>query len=214
MSTVSLQAANIPGIAQQLNVTDFIVRPLMQNMGFVLLFMMPLVSMRLFSEEKKSGCIELLLTYPVTDIGVLAGKFLAAILLLLTMLVGTLPMMLLLFGLSEPDSGTILSAYLGLTLMGCAFLALGIFISSLTENQIVSAAASFGQHCFSGLWGGVRRFTGEKVGAVLKQLAILQHLESFNKGVIALADLSFFILFTAFFLFLTLRSLETYRWRG
>jgi ABC-2 type transport system permease protein len=214
MSTVSLQAANDPRIVQQLNVTDFIVRPLIQNMAFVLLFIMPLVSMRLFSEEKKSGCIELLLTYPVSDVGVLAGKFAAAILLLLTMLAGTLPMILLLFGLSQPDPGTILSGYLGLILMGSAFLALGTFISSLTENQIVAAAASFGAALLFWIVGWSANFTGEKVGAVLKQLAILQHLESFSKGIIALSDLSFFVLFTAFFSFLTLRSLETYRWRG
>jgi ABC-2 type transport system permease protein len=214
MSNISLQAANIPGIAQQLNVTDFVIRPLMQNMGFVLLFIMPLISMRLFSEEKKSGCMELLLTYPVTDVGVLAGKYFAAILLLLIMLAGTLPLILLLFGLSQPDPGTIVSGYLGLGLLGCAFLALGIFISSLTENQIVSAAAAFGAALLFWIVGWSSTFTGETVGAVLKQLAVLQHLESFNKGVIALADLSFFVLFTAFFLFLTLRSLETHRWRG
>lgn len=214
MSKISLQAANIPGFAQQLNVTDLVVRPLIQTMGLILLFVMPLISMRLFSEEKKSGCMELLLTYPVTDIGVLVGKFSAAILLLLIMLAGTWPLMLMLFGLSEPDPGVILSGYLGLLLMGCAFLALGLFISSLTENQIVSAAASFGAALLFWIVGWSSTFTGERLGAVLKQLAILQHLESFNKGVIVLADLSFFVLFTAFFLFLTLRSLETHRWRG
>jgi ABC-2 type transport system permease protein len=214
MSMFSLKAANNPMVAERINVTDFIVRPLMQNMGFILLFVMPLITMRLFSEEKKSGCIELLLTYPVSDFGVLAGKFAAAIFLLLTLLAGTLPMMGLLFGLSEPEPGTILSGYLGLILMGTSFLALGIFISSLTENQIVSAAASFGAALLFWILGWSSSLTGDKIGAVLQQLAILEHLESFNKGVIALADVSFFVLFTAFFLFLTMRSLETHRWRG
>lgn len=214
MSMISLKAANNPMVVERINVTDFIVRPLMQNMGFILLFVMPLLTMRLFSEEKKSGCIELLLTYPVTDFGILAGKFAAAMLLLLVLLAGTLPMILLVFGLSEPETGTILSGYLGLLLMGSSFLALGIFISSLTENQIVSAAASFGAALLFWILGWSSVLTGDKIGAVLQQLAILEHLESFNKGVIALADLSFFVLFTAFFLFLTMRSLETRRWRG
>jgi gliding motility-associated transport system permease protein len=214
MSLVSLQAANNPMIAARINLTDVVIRPLVQNMSIVLLFVIPLLTMRLFSEEKKSGTIELLLTYPVTDLSVLFGKFLSAGLVLLIMLVGTLPFLALLFGLGNPDPGTLLSGYLGLLLMGSAFMALGIFISSLTENQIVAAAISFGSALLFWVLSWSSTLSGEKVGAVLRQLSILEHLESFNKGILALSDLSFFVLFTAFFLFLTLRSLETNRWRG
>jgi ABC-2 type transport system permease protein len=214
MSLVSLQAANNPMIAERINLTDVVIRPLVQNMSIVLLFVMPLLTMRLFSEEKKSGTIELLLTYPVTDLAVLFGKFLAAALLLLVMLAGTLPFLVLLFGIGDPDPGTLLSGYLGLLLMGAAFMALGIFISSLTENQIIAAAVSFGSALLFWVLSWSSTLSGEKVGAVLRQLSILEHLESFNKGILALSDLSFFVLFIAFFLFLTLRSLETNRWRG
>ena len=214
MSLVSLQAANNPMIADRINLTDVVIRPLVQNMSIVLLFVMPLLTMRLFSEEKKSGTIELLLTYPVTDLAILFGKFLAAALLLLVMLVGTLPFVVLLFGIGDPDPGTLLSGYLGLLLMGTAFMALGIFLSSLTENQIIAAAVSFGSALLFWVLSWSSTLSGEKVGAVLKQLSILEHLESFNKGILALSDLSFFVLFIAFFLFLTLRSLETHRWRG
>jgi ABC-2 type transport system permease protein len=214
MSLVSLQAANNPMIAERINLTDVVIRPMVQNMSIVLLFVMPLLTMRLFSEEKKSGTIELLLTYPVTDLAVLFGKFLAAALLLLVMLAGTLPFVVLLFGIGDPDPGTLLSGYLGLLLMGAAFMALGIFISSLTENQIIAAAVSFGSALLFWVLSWSSTLSGEKVGAVLKQLSILEHLESFNKGILALSDLSFFVLFIAFFLFLTLRSLETHRWRG
>jgi gliding motility-associated transport system permease protein len=214
MSLVSLQAANNPMVAERINLTDVVIRPLVQNMSIVLLFVMPLLTMRLFSEEKKSGTIELLLTYPVTDWSVLFGKFLSAALLLLIMLAGTLPFLALLFGIGNPDPGTLLSGYLGLLLMGAAFMALGIFISSLTENQIVAAAISFGSALLFWVLSWSSTLSGEKVGAVLRQLSILEHLESFNKGMLALPDLSFFVLFTAFFLFLTLRSLETNRWRG
>ncbi len=214
MSLVSLQAANNPMIAERINLTDVVIRPLVQNMSIVLLFVMPLLTMRLFSEEKKSGTIELLLTYPVTDLAVLFGKFLAAALLLLVMMAGTLPFVALLFGIGDPDPGTLLSGYLGLLLMGAAFMALGIFISSLTENQIIAAAVSFGSALLFWVLSWSSTLSGEKVGAVLRQLSILEHLESFNKGILALSDLSFFVLFIAFFLFLTLRSLETHRWRG
>jgi ABC-2 type transport system permease protein len=201
-------------IAERINLTDVVIRPLVQNMSIVLLFVMPLLTMRLFSEEKKSGTIELLLTYPVTDLAILFGKFLAAALLLLVMLAGTLPFVVLLFGIGDPDPGTLLSGYLGLLLMGAAFMALGIFLSSLTENQIIAAAVSFGSALLFWVLSWSSTISGEKVGAVLKQLSILEHLESFNKGILALSDLSFFVLFIAFFLFLTLRSLETNRWRG
>ena len=214
MSLVSLQAANNPMIAERINLTDVVIRPLVQNMSIVLLFVMPLLTMRLFSEEKKSGTIELLLTYPVTDLAILFGKFLASALLLIVMLAGTLPFVVLLFGIGDPDPGTLLSGYLGLLLMGAAFMALGIFISSLTENQIIAAAVSFGSALLFWVLSWSSTLSGEKVGAVLKQLSILEHLESFNKGILALSDLSFFVLFIAFFLFLTLRSLETNRWRG
>jgi ABC-2 type transport system permease protein len=214
MSLVSLQAANNPMVADRINLTDVVIRPLVQNMSIVLLFVMPLLTMRLFSEEKKSGTIELLLTYPVTDLAILFGKFLAAAFLLFIMLVGTLPFLALLFGIGNPDPGTLLSGYLGLLLMGGAFMAMGIFISSLTENQIVAAAVSFGSALLFWVLSWSSTLSGETVGAVLRQLSILEHLESFNKGILALSDLSFFVLFTAFFLFLTLRSLETNRWRG
>ena len=214
MSLVSLQAANNPMIAERINLTDVVIRPLVQNMSIVLLFVMPLLTMRLFSEEKKSGTIELLLTYPVTDLAILLGKFLASALLLIVMLAGTLPFVALLFGIGDPDPGTLLSGYLGLLLMGAAFMALGIFISSLTENQIIAAAVSFGSALLFWVLSWSSTLAGEKVGAVLRQLSILEHLESFNKGILALSDLSFFVLFIAFFLFLTLRSLETNRWRG
>ncbi|MGB6065033.1 MAG: ABC transporter permease subunit [Desulfomonilaceae bacterium] len=214
MSLVSLQAANNPMIAQRINLTDVVIRPLVQNMSIVMLFVMPLLTMRLFSEEKKTGTIELLLTYPINDWAVLFGKYLAATLLLLVMLASTLPFMALLFGIGSPDPGTLLSCYLGLLFMGAAFMALGIFISSLTENQIIAAAVSFGSALLFWVLSWSSTLTGEKVGAVLRQLSILEHLESFNKGILALADVSFFLLFTAFFLFLTLRSLETNRWKG
>lgn len=214
MGVYSLKAANNPMISENINITEFVLRPLLQNMGFILLFLIPLLTMRLFAEEKKTGSIELLLTYPITDAGVLAGKFLAAMFVVAVMLGGTLPFIVILVGIGQPDPGTILSGYLGLLLLASAFVSLGIFISSLTENQIVAAAVS---------WGGVLLFwmvnwssslTDEHMAYVLRQMSIHEHLGSFTKGILSLSDISFFVLFAAFFLFLTLRSLETHRWRA
>ena len=134
LNMLSLQASSSPMMAQKLNSTDIVVRPLIQNMSIILLFLMPLLTMRLFSEEKRSGTIEVLLTYPVTDTGVMAGKYLAAFITLVIMLAATAPCIALLINLTRVDFGALIGGYAGLMLMGLAFLALGMFISSLTEN--------------------------------------------------------------------------------
>jgi ABC-2 type transport system permease protein len=199
---------------QRINMTDVVVRPLVQNMGIVLLFVMPLLTMRLFSEEKRAGTIELLLTYPISDLAVMMGKYLAAGLVLLVMLAGTMPFLVLMFVLGPPEVGPLVGGYLGLLLMGAAFMSLGMFISSLTENQIVSGAVSFVLALMFWILSWSSTFTGDTAGTIVRQFSILEHLESINKGIIALSDVSFFVLFCLFFLFLTARSLETHRWRG
>lgn len=214
LSVVSMQAASNPAYAGRINITDFVARPVIQNMSIILLFVIPLLSMRLFSEEKKSGCIELLLTYPISDTGVLLGKFLAAMFVLVVMLLATFSLPLLMFAVGHPDPGQLLTGYLGMVLMGGAFMALGMFVSSLTENQIVSAAVSFAIALLFWVMSWSSSLAGDTLGAIVRQVTVLEHLESFHKGVLSLSDISFFVLFTAFFLFLTLRTLETYRWRG
>lgn len=214
LSVVSIQAAGNPAFAERINVTDFVVRPLIQNMSIILLFVIPLLSMRLFSEEKRSGNIELLLTYPITDTGVIAGKFLAAMIVVVVMLAGTFSMPLLMFSVSDPDPGQILTGYLGMLLMAAAFMALGMFISSMTENQIVAAAVSFAVALLFWVMSWSSSLAGDTLATIIRQLTVLEHLESFQKGVLSLSDISFFVLFTAFCLFLTLRTLETFRWRG
>jgi|UniRef100_A0A7C4ATN0 ABC-2 type transport system permease protein len=214
MSLVSLQAANNPMISQRINMTDIIIRPLAQNMSIILLFLMPLLTMRLFSEEKKSGSIELLMTYPITDTGVVCGKFLSAACVLVVMLGSSLVFPLLLLTVGEPDLGALAGGYVGILLMGVSFVALGMFLSTLSENQIISAAISFGAALLFWVMSWITSFAGETSGYIIRQLSILEHIESFQKGILALSDVSFFVFFAAFFLFLTTRSLETYRWRG
>lgn len=214
LSVASMQAANTPGLVERINPTALVVRPLAQNMGIILLLLMPLLTMRLFSEEKRSGTIELLLTYPISDMGAMAGKYLAALVVLLVMLASTLPCMAILFSVSTPDVGTTISCYLGLFLMGASFIALGTFISTLTENQIVSGALTFGASLLVWVMSWSATFTGENLGTIIRRFSMLEHMQSFYKGVLTLPDVSFFVLFAIFFLFLTVRSLEVYRWRG
>lgn len=214
MSYWSLQAAGNPALSQRLNVNLLVVRPTIQNMSIILLFLMPLMTMRLFSEEKRSGAIELLFTYPISDMGAILGKFLAALFLLGVILLGTISFPAIVGYLAQPDWGPLITGYLGLILMSASFLSLGLFVSSLTENQIIAGAITFGASILFWVISWVSTFVEGPTGKIINQLSILEHMESFNKGILSLSDLSFFVLFIVFFLFLTLRSLEAHRWRG
>jgi ABC-2 type transport system permease protein len=211
----SMQAAMNPQAARDLNVTDSVLRPLFANLSVILLLLMPLVTMRLFAEERRSGTIELLLTYPVRDGAVLVGKYLAALTLYGAMVAGTLlyPVMLLYFK-ARPEWGPLATGYLGLLLMGAMFLAVGLFASSLTENQIVAAIVTFGVLLMFWVIGWTAEFASGPLGTVLTHLSILEHNDTFAKGVLDTKDVIYYVDFTALALFLTLRSLESRRWSG
>src|SRR3954470_14682722 len=199
---------------QSLNVNQQMVRPLLLNMTVVFLFLLPLVTMRTYAEEKRSGTIELLLTSPLTDVQIVLGKFLGAMALYAAMLVVTLLHFGLLFVFGNPDWKPLAVAYLGLLLFGGCFISMGLFISSLTKNQIVAGAATFG--VFLLLW--VIDWIGQSLGptgeSILKYLSMTGHLDDFVKGVIDTKHLFYYCSFIAFGLFLTVRSRDTARRRG
>jgi ABC-2 type transport system permease protein len=213
-SDISMRSFMQPGMAQSLNITDSVMRPLFTNMSVVLLFFMPMLTMRLFAEEKKSGTMELLLTYPVRDGEVLAGKFLAAGALYVILLGLTLVYPGLIAYFTRVEWGPILTGYLGLVLTGATFLAVGVLISSLTENQIVAGFGTFG--VLLGLWiiGWGAEFAGGNLKAVLQYLSITEHMDTFSRGLIDTKDLVYYLSAIALALFLTLRSLDSKRWRG
>ena len=211
---LSFQASRNPYIAENLNLTDGILRPLFGNMSIILLLLLPLLTMRLFAEEKKQGTFELLLTYPVRDSEVVAGKFLATTTTFAAMLVCTLLYPLLLALFSDPEPGPIISGYLGLFLMGCTFISIGTFFSSLTSNQLVAGVNAFGVGLFFLIIGWSVPFVGPRFAGLLGQLSLLQHFEGFSKGIVDTQDVSYYLFMTLFFLFLTLRSLESTRWRS
>lgn len=210
----SMQSAMNPQMARDLNVTDSVMRPLFSNISVILLLLMPLITMRLFAEERRSGTIELLLTYPVRDGAVLLGKYLAAVLVYVLMLVFTLLYPAMLFYFTRVEWGPLLTGYVGLLLLGSAFIAVGIFASSLTENQIIASITTFGILLIFWVIGWSADFVGGMWGKVLGHLSLIEHFDSFGKGVLDTRDIVYFLNFTILSLFLTLRALEARRWKG
>jgi ABC-2 type transport system permease protein len=211
---VSMQMAGGMGGPPAVNINQDMIRPLLSNVTILVLFILPGVTMRTYSEEKRSGTIELLLTSPLTDLQIVAGKFLGAMGLYAAMLAVTMVHFGLLFVFGNPDWKPLAVAYLGLLLFGGCFISVGLFISSLTKNQIVAGAATFG--VFLLLW--VIDWIGQSLGptgeTVLKYLSMTDHLDDFVKGVVDTKHLVYYLSFIAFGLFLTVRSVDTERWRG
>jgi len=183
------------------------------NVTVILIFVSPLLTMRLLADEQKTGTLEILLTAPVRDWEVVVGKYLAAMALFLIMLATTLyyPFVLWRIG-GNPDWGPIASGYLGLILLSSAMMAIGTLTSALTESQIVAAVLGFGILLL--LWlldaaGNV--ITG--AASVLSYMALPAHYDSFARGAINLEDVVYYLTVTATALFLATRSLETRRYR-
>jgi ABC-2 type transport system permease protein len=199
---------------QSVNVNEQLIRPVFLNATVIFLFVLPMVTMRTYSEEKRSGTIELLLTAPLTDFQIIAGKFLGAMGLYAAMLAVTLPHMALLFWFGDPEWIPIGITYLGLLLMGGCFISVGLLISSMTKNQIVAVMATF--TVFLMLWviNWIASFMGPRTQEVLNYLSITDHLDDFTRGVVDTRHLVYYLSFIAFGLYLTMRSVDTERWRG
>jgi ABC-2 type transport system permease protein len=211
---LSMQAASSPYGLHGLNITEGVLRPLFLNLSVVMLLLIPVLTMRLFAEEKKLGTIELLLSYPVRDGEVLLGKFGACLLVFILMLALTGLYLIFLILYAQPEYGPIFSCYLGLFLMGTSFISLGVLASSLTENQIIAAVATFGALLLFWAIGWASHFAGPSLGRIFSHLSIIEHFDNFTKGVIESKDVLFYIDSSILCLFLTMRSLESKRWRG
>ncbi|VAX17663.1 Gliding motility-associated ABC transporter permease protein GldF, partial [hydrothermal vent metagenome] len=188
--------------------------PFFGIVSIVMLIILPMLTMRVFSEEKKTGTIELLLTYPVQEGEAVLGKFAGCMGIFLLMLLISFPCILLVDFFGDPEWGVIFTGYIGLVLMGAAFISLGIFMSALTENQIIAAVLSFAALLILYMAGFSAGFVGETMAAVLAYISIMAHLETFAKGVLDTSDILYYLLFAVFFLFLSMRSLESKRWRA
>lgn len=200
----------------KLSINEIVFRGLLQNMSVVALFMTPMITMRLFAEEKRQGTIELLSTAPLTDWQIVLGKFLGALGLFALMIVlGFLNFAWLFkFATNPPEWRPLLAGGLALLLLSGAFIAIGLFVSTLTKNQIVAGVLTFG--VLLGIWilGWLDEPTAGPVVKALAQLGPTNHIEDMVKGVIDLKDVVFFLSFIAFGLFLTHTSVESQRWRA
>ena len=200
---------------QPVNINQMMIRPLIMQISVIVLFMLPMVTMRTYSEEKRSGTIELLLTAPLTDLEIILGKFIGALGLYAAMLAVTLPCMLVLFAYGNPDWQPVASSYLGLLLLGGSFIAIGLFISSTTQNQIVAGVLTFVLLLMLLLAAWLRDFITSPIALnVLSAFAIFEHLDDFTKGVVDTKHIAYYLSLITFGLFLTARSVDGERWRG
>lgn len=197
-----------------MNVNEQVIRPLLSNVSVIGLFLIPMITMRLFAEEKRTGTIELLVTSPVRDFEVILGKWLAAMVLYSGMLLLTALNFVWLFRYGNPDWKPLAVAYLGLLLQAGALLAIGTFISTLTRNQIVAGAVTFGVCLLLWVLEWVSEYDATPTARVIAYLSVLTHFETFSKGLLSLKDAVFYASAIFVGLFLTARSMESLRWRS
>jgi ABC-2 type transport system permease protein len=197
-----------------MDVNEWVVRPLLMNVSVFGLFLIPMITMRIFAEEKRSGTMELLATSPVTDMQIILGKYLGG-LLMYSCLVGVAVLNIaILFAFGKPDWKPILIGALGLILQGGCLLAIGTFISSTTRNQIIAGAGTFAVCLLLWILDWSTAFNTSTSGKILSYLSVMQHYDSFSKGVLDSKHVIFYLSFIFFGLFLTARSLESLRWRA
>ena len=196
------------------NVNEQMIRGVLQNAAVIILFVMPMITMRTYSEEKRSGTIELLLTSPLTDFEIIVGKFLGAMGLFCAMLVVTMIDVAILFRLGNPEWRPIAAGYLGLLLMGGCFISVGLLISSLTKNQIVAGFMTFAVFLMLWVINWLADSSGPTGQEILSFLSITDHFDDFTKGIIDTKHLAYYLSFITFGLFLTAKSVDSERWRG
>ncbi|MBI5304044.1 MAG: ABC transporter permease subunit [Chloroflexi bacterium] len=194
---------------------DASLRPLFGNITFIVLLIAPALTMKVLADERRMGTIELLFTAPVHDWQIVVGKYLGALILYLTMFVGpTLYYFLILRVFGQPEIGPTLTGYLGVFLLGASFLAVGVFTSSLTQNQIIAWLGGFAILILLWIADALASWAGYgPVRDAFSYMAITRHYENFLRGVVELADVLYPLSIVAVFLFLTTQLLQSRRWR-
>ena len=212
-NAASLQS-QMGGQAMPMSVNEYVIRPLLSNMSVVGLFFIPMITMRLFAEEKRLGTIELLATSPIRDIEVIMGKWFAAVILYGVMMLFSALNFAFLFRYGNPDWKPLAIGYLGLLLQAGGLLAVGTFISTLTKNQIIAGAATFGACLLLWILEWPQGSESATWAKVLAYMSVITHFDSFSKGVLDTKDAVYYISLIFLGLFLTSRSLESLRWRS
>jgi len=202
------------GRAQPMDVNEWVIRPLLSNASVIGLFLIPMITMRLYAEEKRSGTMELLMTSPVHDAEIIIGKFIASLVMFACIIGVSAVDISALFVYGKPDWKPIAVGYLGLLLQGGALIAIGTFISTTTKNQIIAGGATFAVCLLLWVLDWVSSYEQAAWAKVVSYLSVVQHYEPFTKGVIDTKDVIFFLSLMFFGLFLTARSMESLRWRA
>lgn len=203
------------GVPPEIDVPGQVMRNFFSVLSSLILFLTPVLTMGVYAEERKRGTMELLMTSPVTEAQIVLGKFLASLTLFAIMMLPTVSYITYMYLRSEPRPpwGLMLAGYAGVLLLGGGLLALGSFISSLTENQIIAAVLTFG--AFLMLWVldlGVRS-ASTVVGDLLQYLSVIHHYDDFARGIIDTSSVIYYLSVIMLFLFLTVRSVDSMRWR-
>lgn len=204
---------NAPEMLEAMNLNEMVIAPLLLNLAVVLVILVPMITMRSFAEEKRNGTYELLMTSPITVAEIVIGKFLGGFVFvfLMVVLTGLYPLILIWFG--DPEIGIILSGLLGLLLLGSSFVAIGMFTSSLTDNQIIAAVSCLVTLLLLYIIAWPAQSAGPVLGPLLRYLSLTEHFNELVKGVIDSRDIVYFLSVIVLALFLTLRSVESLRWR-
>ena len=197
------------------SLNEFIIRNMLQGiLMVVLLFLLPLITMRLYAEEKRSGTIELLVTSPLTDMEIILGKFLGALALYAVLIAIAFLYIGVLFIYGNPNAKPLIANALGLLLYGAALLALGMWFSTFTRNQIIAGVVSMVVFLVLWILDWTQSFSTGKVAAVVTYMSLSTHLDNFAKGVIDLTDVVYFVSLVALGIFLTARSVEALKGRA
>ena len=197
-----------------MNVNQQMIRGVFDNSMVIFLFVVPLITMRAYAEEKRSGTIELLMTSPITDFQIVMGKFLGAMSLYGAMLGITLIHIAVLFAYGNPEWKPILTGYLGLVLLGGCFVSVGLFFSSLTKNQIVAGMFTFVVLLLLWVISWIGNFSGPTVERLTSYLSLTSHVDDFLRGVVDSQHIVYYLSFITFGLFLTAKAVDSERWRG
>jgi ABC-type transport system involved in multi-copper enzyme maturation, permease component len=196
------------------NINQQMIRGVLLNSSVIILFVMPMITMRTYSEEKRSGTIELLLTSPITDLQIILGKFFGALGLYVAMLLVTMLYMGILFYFGNPEWRPIVAGYLGLLLLGGCFISAGLLISSMTKNQIVAGIVTFAVFLMLWVINWIGASSGPTTQTIVSYLSITEHFDDFARGIIDTKHVVYYLSFITFGLFLTAKSVDSERWRG
>jgi ABC-2 type transport system permease protein len=212
---MSFQVARNPGLVFEGNLMNMVLTPLFYQIGILMLLISPLLTMRLYAEEKRSGTLEILFTMPVKDSVVLIAKCSATYLLFaLIIILSGVPVLFFLNHIGEIDWGIVFSSLLGLALMEAAFITVGCFLSTITENQIVAAVIGFGIFLLSWVVNWSISYANPPVAKILKYFSLFVHFDNFVRGLIDLRSLAFYLFIILIFFIAARRTIEYRRIQG